>query len=258
MLPLYAVFGSPIGHSLSPRIHNAAFAEAGILAHYLPVEVRRGDLVASLDAFRHLGGVGVNLTRPLKETIFPFLEDLSDLAETARAANTIVWRDHGWVGDNTDVRALIAKLEPLVGGLAKRRALIIGSGGVARGSMVSLKHLGMEVWIASRQPVDWGDQWISLQEMPACADWEVVVNATPLGQHGEAHWTFWPSLSSGKTAVVDWVYHPRATPLLQLASSLDCPIVDGLELLIEQARWSWNLWFGQLAPRDAMTRAVDQ
>jgi len=254
VLPLYAVFGSPISHSLSPQMHNAAFTAEEMSAHYLPVEVAPTKLMAALHGFRVLGGVGVNLTRPLKETIVPFLQDLSPAAEAAKAANTIVWRDDGWIGDNTDIRALTAKVEPWLG--RGRRALVVGSGGAARGSMVALHHLNMEVWVASRSPSDFGDRWIPLADMPTRRDWDVVVNATPLGQGGEDAWVYWPVLSPCQTVVVDWVYHPRETPLLEAADALHCPRVDGLELLIEQARWAWQLLFGRLGPAEAMRRAV--
>ena len=258
MLPLYAVFGSPIGHSLSPRIHNAAFGAEGIHAHYFPIEVQPSTLIHSLKAFRQLGGVGVNLTRPLKESIVPFLDDMTELAAAAQAANTIVWRDGAWHGDNTDVRAFVAKVGPTIANRPRPRALVIGAGGVARGSVVGLRHLDVEVWVTSRRRAAFGDHWLPWLEMESSEmDWDIVINATPLGQHGEASWAIAPRLSKGKTVVVDWVYHPRDTWLLKLAVREGCLFVDGLDLLIEQARWSWQLWFGRLAPAEPMWKALE-
>lgn len=256
LLALYAVFGWPIGHSLSPRIHNAAFAEEKLQAHYFPVEVRPAGLIQALDNFRRLGGVGVNLTRPLKETVICFLDQLSPIALAAKAANTIVWREGEWSGDNTDVRALAFALKTLVRPRKGARALIIGGGGVARGSAVALHSLDIPVWVASRRPVDFAEQWMAFDDLRAAPDFDVVINATPLGQVGEANWPARPRLIPGQTVVVDWVYHPRETALLQWAKEDSCPTVDGLHLLIEQARWSWQLWFDRMAPAQSMWNAV--
>ncbi len=227
-------------------------------AAYIAVEVRPGRLLTALEAFRRLGGQGVNLTRPLKETVFAYLDAVSPWAEAARAANTIAYRAEGWYGDNTDVRALIDALESLLARRPSRRALVVGAGGVARGSVVALKDLGCEVTVASRREIAWpGCAWTALTALNRPAEWAVVVNATPLGQHGEPDWPILPYLVAGETVVVDWVYHPRRTPLIARATALGCPVVDGIGLLVGQARWAWQVWFGRMGPEEPMTNALD-
>lgn len=255
-MALYAVFGSPIAHSRSPIIHNTAFAAESVRAYYFPVEVRPHDLIASLEAFRRLGGVGVNLTRPLKETIIPYLGELSESARLAAAANTIVFQDQRWIGDNTDVLALRALLAGRLATRERPKALIIGRGGVARGTWVALTALGCQIWGTARSTSGpWNIPWLAFDAMDQ-EPWDIVVNATPLGQHGEDPWPRLPRLVDDHTVVVDWVYHPRETPLLEHAHRRNCPTIDGLELLVEQARWSWQLWFGRLAPGKPMRDAV--
>ncbi len=254
---LYAVFGSPIGHSLSPRIHNSAFAEEGMECAYIPVEVAPDRLLTALDAFARLGGRGVNLTRPLKETVFAYLDEVSPWAEAAGAANTLAYHLDGWYGDNTDVRALIDALNGPLADRPTRRALVVGAGGVARGSVVALRELGCEITVASRHKIDWPNcTWTAMTAVTRPAAWAVVVNATPLGQHGEANWPYLPHLVAGETIVVDWVYHPLRTTLIARAMELGCPTVDGIGLLIGQARWAWQTWFGRMGPEGPMVRAL--
>lgn len=255
MFPLYAVFGSPIGHSLSAQLHNAAFAAEGIEAHYVPVEVRPEGLVAALDAFRTLGGQGVNLTRPLKETVLPYLRGITAVAERAQAANTLVWRDGGWYGDNTDVQALVDALTQRIPRDA-RRALVVGAGGVALGTLVGLRPFDLEVTVAARSPGRLDQPVEPLTRLGENLPWDVVVNCTPLGQTGEPDWPVLPPLVPGRTVVVDWVYRPRRTALVQAAEAVGCPVIDGLELLIGQARHAWTLWFGHPGPDGPMREAV--
>lgn len=255
MFPLYAVFGSPIGHSLSPRLHNEAFSAAGIEAHYLPVEVRPEGLSGALAAFRALGGEGVNLTRPLKETVLPLLRSCTAVAERAQAANTVVWRDGGWHGDNTDVRALVEALGPRLPPDA-RRALIVGSGGVALGTLVALSAFDLEVAVVARSPGRLGRTVRPFSRIGDAESWDVVVNCTPLGQVGEETLPGLPPLVPGRSVVVDWVYRPRRTALVRAAEEAGCPVIDGLELLIGQARHAWSLWFGRLGPDAPMREAV--
>lgn len=252
---LYAVFGHPIGHSLSPDLHNAAFRAENTPCFYLPVDVLPDQLMPKLDAFRTLGGMGVNLTRPLKEIIVPQLMAQSEWVDRTQAANTVVWRDGGWVGDNTDVQALLMHVAP--SRHPSRPALVIGSGGAARSSVAGLKYLGYDVHVAARHPesVDFHDRVQSFQGIADPHDWAVIVNATPLGQQHESMWETFPEISLN-TLVVDWVYRPRNTPLLQKAEQVGAPTLDGLTLLVDQARMAWKFWFGQMPSAETMWAAV--
>lgn len=153
---LFAVMGQPIAHSLSPVMHNQAFRQRDWPAFYFPVEAGPDQLTQKLAAFQSLGGVGANLTRPLKEVIVPLLREASPWVQRTGACNTIAWRDGGWVGDNTDVQALLEALPPArpgtrlgVGGRrgspsqwrCPNRAGVSCHGGFASSPFTSLGHL---------------------------------------------------------------------------------------------------------------------
>lgn len=237
-------------------MHNYAFLQYQPGAYYVPIETESQQLIPHLAAFHEIGGRGANLTRPLKSTILPALVAQSDAVQRALAANTIVWTPKGWVGDNTDVLALASYIPPA----QHSRALVIGNGGAARASWVALVDRGYEVHVMARDPKRVWPEAIGLgwDLAQLCEGYSVIVNATPLGQAGEPGWdlTELPNLTSG-TIVVDWVYSPRLTPFLHWAMAQpETMIVDGLSLLVAQARWAWNLWFGQPAPNGVLEEAI--
>ena len=251
---LYAVFGQPIDHSLSPVIHNAAFQGENRPMYYIPVECAPAELLDKLEAFRELGGSGVNLTRPLKELIIPHLKEASSWVLRTHAANTLAWHGDGWVGDNTDCQALLRLLPPAE---RSNQALILGSGGVARASQAALEEHGYRVSVAARGASQgtWAANLIHWNERLKARPWAVVVNATPLGQIGEEKEPQWPLPQEGGWAV-DWVYRPRRTEFLEQAQEHGAHVLDGLCLLVEQASAAWNSWFGVDGPRNLMWKAV--
>ncbi len=252
-LALFSVFGKPIVHSLSPNLHNYAFRVSNRTAFYFPTEVAPSELVLKLEAFRCLGGQGVNLTRPLKESVLPLLIRQSEWVQVSGAANTLVWTKEGWVGENTDCQALYRRLPQASG----EPALILGAGGVARATAAVLSRRGYEVWVAARNPrqVVFTQKTLRWEERLTPMSWAVVVNATPLGQLGEGDESQWPRPVAGGLAV-DWVYRPRRTTFLDGAEKAGARIIDGLGLLVDQAAISWLSWFGTEGPREAMWEAV--
>ncbi|PSR24197.1 MAG: shikimate dehydrogenase [Sulfobacillus acidophilus] len=254
-MQLYAVFGQPIAHSLSPVIHNEAFRSQGIAANYFAVECSPSQLQDKLRAFEVLGGCGVNLTRPLKQTVLPLLAAKSEWVDSALAANILRRDGEEWVGDNTDCEALYRLLQGLKSGLGD--ALVLGCGGVARATAAVLQRHGYRVVGAARRPAlcGWADEAIVWDDRLKPAPWQVVVNATPLGQDDEGQEERWPTPEPGGIAV-DWVYRPRATRFLQEAQAHQAIVIDGLTLLVEQAALGWRTWFGMEAPRQVMWKAV--
>lgn len=257
-MELFAVFGRPIHHSLSPQMHNAAFKYSDRPAFYFPVECSPAELSYRLDAFRQLNGRGANLTRPLKELIIPHLREKTPWVEKTQAANVVAWQEDGWIGDNTDVQALVAAIPPAALSYFGGVAWVLGQGGAARASTVALQERGYDVVVfgrASTRPV-WHDRWERWNYakflQPQC---DVFVNATPIGQMGEARWPIEPQFDV-HTVVVDWVYRPNITPLVEKGRQVGCTVVDGLSLLIEQAVFSWKLWFGYNGPYHVMKKAV--
>lgn len=254
-IQLYAVFGQPIAHSLSPVIHNAAFQARSLPAYYFPVECAFSELADKLAAFRGLGGTGVNLTRPLKEAVIPQLAKKSEWVDAAGAANILRVEADQWMGDNTDCQALYRLLDKV--GMRSRDALVLGSGGAARASAAVLRRHGYRVVAAARKPAmcDWADEALPWSNRLTKASWHIVVNATPLGQEGELQETRWPLPHPGGIAV-DWVYRPRKTLFLQQAEEHGAVMLDGLTLLIEQAALGWLTWIGQEGPREVMWKAA--
>lgn len=252
-LSLYAVFGQPIGHSLSPVLHNRAFAARSLSAFYLPVDCSPEALLTKLEAFQQLGGLGVNLTRPLKELVVPYLAGQHAWVQAAGAANTLVWHGEGWYGANTDCEALRALLPRGQAGTA----LVLGAGGAARASAAVLRDLGYRVVVAARRPeaVRFGDEALLWADRLDVRGARVVVNATPLGQVGEDGDRNWPIPEDGGVAV-DWVYRPRLTPFLRVVESRPVTVVDGLSLFVAQARFSWGHWFNYVGPETVMWDAV--
>ena len=254
-LALYAVFGSPISHSLSPVLHNYAFQSRKRPAFYLPVECTPDQLGQKMDAFDKLGGHGVNFTRPLKEQVLPMLAARDVWVSDAGAANTVRITANGWAGANTDCEALF-RLVPFAS-VRGSEALVLGSGGAARASAAVLNRLGYRVAVAARRPekCDWAHERVSWDDRLKPRGWRVVVNATPLGQLGESFLSEWPVPAPGGLAV-EWVYRPRQTQFTMLARGAGSVVIDGLTLLIEQAALAWHFWFGEEGPRDAMWEAV--
>ncbi|MEO6365056.1 MAG: shikimate dehydrogenase, partial [Luteimonas sp.] len=130
----YAVFGHPVAHSLSPRIHAAFGKQTGIPVHYVSIDAPPEQFTAALTAFAHNGGVGANITLPLKQLAFALCDDVTERARRAGAVNTLVRNGDTWHGDNTDGAGLVRDLTGRHAlDLRTRRTLLIGAGGAARG-----------------------------------------------------------------------------------------------------------------------------
>jgi len=251
----FAVMGMPVAHSLSPRLHTAGFAAWGWNdCRYEAIAVPQGALAQAVEHFRRHGGMGLNVTRPLKVEAAELVGSLEEWAAGTGAVNTLYWRGDRLGGANTDAPALRDSLAAR--GIRPARALIWGSGGAARASQAALRALGVDPWLAARRPGRFEGRWLSWTDgWAACEEADLLVNATPLGQAGEAAWDPLPPLHARQT-VVDWVYAPALTPLLAWAEARGAGLVSGLELLVRQASLSWMYWFGRAGPLQAMGDAV--
>jgi 3-dehydroquinate dehydratase/shikimate dehydrogenase len=257
---VYGVIGDPVGHSLSPQLHNAGFQARGINAVYLPFPVR--DLRDFLAAVRPLGIAGFSVTLPHKQRILRHLDGCDPLAETIGAVNTVVVRGGGRLyGYNTDYVGVLRALErrmPLSGS----RVLIFGAGGAARAVAFALVQAGAVVCICARRPA-------RAKELARAAGGEAVaraslrreffdaiVNATPVGMHPNAGASPLQSEELNCRLVFDLIYRPRQTYLLQLARRRGIETVSGLEMFLAQGFAQWEIWTGERAPEPAMRRAV--
>ncbi|MFN3643151.1 MAG: shikimate dehydrogenase [Gemmobacter sp.] len=269
-IPLAAVVGSPVAHSLSPRLHGYWLRRHGIAGHYIPMDVAQGDLRAMLDLLPRLGFVGINVTLPHKETVLGLADIVTDRAALIGAANTIIFRKDGKIhADNTDVTGFLASLRQSAPGWnpASGPAAVFGAGGAARAVVAALIEAGApEVRIANRTRqraealrADMGARIIVADWVQAGAILDgaaTVVNTTSLGMEGKGELRIPLDALDPSALVTDVVYRPLDTPFLRAAAARGCRTVDGLGMLLHQAVPGFERWFGKRPEVDAETRAA--
>lgn len=260
------VIGWPASGSLSPVIHNAAFAALGLDWVYVPLPVPPGELRAALPGLVAVGFAGANVTMPHKTEAASLVRDLSEDAERLQAVNTIVAGPAGLSGHNTDTPGFDRFLRRDAGfDPAGRTALVFGAGGAARACALALARGGVErLLIAVREPSRAEPLVRTLDGLPSevrvgtlesaeGADVHLVVNATPVGAEGET--LPLPRLHPD-VLVVDLLYRPSATPLLSAARASGAQAFGGLGLLLHQAALSFELWTGREPPLAVMSAAA--
>lgn len=264
---LYGVIADPVGHSLSPRIHNAAFAELGLDAVYLPLWVE-GDPAAFVRAMREFAFDGYSVTIPHKQTVMEALDEIEPLARRIGAVNTIHRRPDGTLfGTNTDWTAGLAAIESVVGPgwLTGKRALIIGAGGVGRAMAFALRQRLTEVTLTDVDPGraeslarDVGAAAIPISSIPtAAAACDILLNCSPVGMHPKTDASpVPPHVLRPAMVVYDAVYNPLETRLIRDARRAGCKTVVGIDHFVRQAVEQFELWTGRPAPTETMRRVV--
>ena len=252
------VIGWPVAHSLSPRLHGYWLRHYGIDGAYVPLAVRPEDAAAAFAALARLGFVGANVTLPHKETALAAVARASDTARRIGAVNTLVVADDGQLeGDNTDAFGFLEHLR------ASRpdwrpdggSATVLGAGGAARAVVAALLTAGVaDIRIANRSPerarllaVAFGARVRAIPWPPcgpALADTALLVNCTTLGMRGQPPLVLDLAALPNAAVVCDIVYTPLQTPLLAEAARLGLAVVDGLGMLLHQARPGFARWFG--------------
>jgi shikimate dehydrogenase len=264
----FAVLGDPIEHSLSPAMHNAALAAAGISGMYEAIRISPPQLGACVQKLRRDGFCGFNVTIPHKEAVAAHLDWVSRPAAQLAAVNTVVSRAGRLRGYNTDVSGFRAALRRLGFPLFRGDAVIFGTGGSARAVAFALDRMGARVTVVSRdrlraerlaERLSHGSALVTTDQETLSASVAragLLVNATPLGMDHLADLSPLPdtvALSPRATAI-DLVYG-RATPFLRRAAAEDCRRMDGLEMLVQQGRAAFRLWTGILPDADVMRQA---
>ncbi len=253
----YAVFGYPVLHSLSPKIHQAFAQQSGIAIQYVAIESRAGDFDVTLSSFARSGGEGANVTLPHKQRAAELCNLLSARAKRAGAVNTLIKHGNGWLGDNTDGAGLVRDLTSRHGlDLRGRRTLMLGAGGAARGIAPALLDAGIgELFIVNRDSQK-ADALVDLLGVPSrvhsrylddlgtLGEFGLIVNATSAARHGSLP-KLPMSLIGPRTAAVDLSYGEAAIPFLAWARAANAHhAIDGLGMLVEQAAESFFLWHG--------------
>jgi len=254
---IIGIIGKPVAHSLSPRIHNAAFAAADLNSVYIPFEVT--DLKQFMHRMAHPKSreldwhlTGLSVTAPHKSAVMAYLDWIEPVAKEIGAVNTIVIRDNRLLGYNTDAAGFIAPLRQRFGSLSGVRCAVIGAGGAARAVTSVLRSAGAELVLFARDRS-------KAQELALARDAEVhdlagadfesfdiVVNATPLGTRGERQ-TQSPAEADQLRNVrlaYDLVYNPLETRFLSVAREAGCETLSGVEMLLAQAIEQFKLWTG--------------
>ncbi len=267
----FAVFGHPVAHSLSPRIHQAFARQLGMTITYRAIDVAPAGLAAALAQFAASGGMGANITLPHKEAAFALCKARSDRAARCGSVNTLTRVNDRWHGDITDGAGLVRDLtERQHFDLRGRRTLLLGAGGAARGVAPALFDAGIaELVIVNRSPERadaladaLGDPrrahsryW---NDLGILGEFDLLINATSAGRAGGTlELPF--SLIGPRALAVDLNYGEIAVPFLAWAESGGCKKrSDGLGMLVEQAAESFAIWTGKRPSTEAIFDALSQ
>ncbi len=257
---VYGVIGSPIGHSLSPLLHNTGYVAGGLNAVFLPFLVPK--LTEFLAAVPEIGIRGFSVTLPHKQTILKHLATCDGLAEQIGAVNTVtVQRDGSLHGSNTDYIGVLRALETRMK-LAGSRVLIFGAGGSARAAAFALARAGAHVVICARRDAAARElaRACGGEAVPRRAllteKFDAVLNATPVGMHPHAGVSPLAARELHCRVVMDLIYRPLRTELLQIAAHKGIVGISGVEMFVAQGVAQWEMWSGKRAPQAEMRAAV--
>ncbi len=274
---LCAVIGDPVGHSMSPQIHNAAFRAVGLDLVYVAFHVKKGDVRRALDGVRALGIRGLSVTIPHKLDIVAHLDAVDPVARNIGSVNTVVHRQGQLLGYSTDgpgaLRALAAEgVDP-----SGRRVLMLGSGGAARAIAFTLATLDPlpQLEILGVMPAELEALGADLQDKTALrvvtrpldekalaealTAAEIIIHATPIGMTPKTDASIVPADQIRPThAVFDVVYTPLETKLLRDAKAAGAKAVPGIGMFVQQAAIQFEMWTGREAPIDVMTQTVQE
>src|SRR6266566_1548940 len=257
---VYGVIGDPVGHSLSPLLHNTGFAARRIDAVYLPFLVRQlSDFLAAVPEF---GVKGFSVTHPHKQTILKYLKKCDPLAEEIGAVNTVVVRRNGSLyGCNTDCLGVLRALEKKLR-INGSRILIFGAGGAARAAAFALVRSGAAVAICARREKAasvlaraFGGEAVPRSGL-STQSFDAILNATPVGMHPHDGVSPLAPSELNCRLVMDLINRPQKTQLLKIAAQRGIATVPGVEMLLAQGFAQWGIWMARRAPEAPMRRAV--
>ena len=253
---LYGLVGQPVAHSVSPAMHNAAFAAAGIDAVYLPLPAADADDFVAFA--RALGIRGASVTIPYKVALLEHVSQVDDLTRRIGALNTIKIDGDAWSARNSDVAGFLQPLRDRSVPLRGRRASILGAGGSARAIAVALASQGAQVAVHARDRAKAAAVASLIGGTtgpfpPETGSWDLLVNCTPIGMHPRLEQTPVPPSALSRGVVYDLVYNPPITRLLRDAATAGCDTIGGLDMLIAQAQEQFEWWTGG-RPADRVMR----
>lgn len=271
-----ALFGHPVGHSLSPAMHNAAFEELRLPYVYVAHDVSPGCVARALDGVRVMGYRGLSVTIPHKVEAMQGVDRVDPVAQGIGCINTVVNQDGELIGYNSDGLGALNALRDAGVELRDKRILMLGSGGAARAIAMTLvceapperlSILGVQLDELGRLVADAGQRGSSAVQggelddrslASEIAQADVLLHCSPIGMHPhEDRSLVLADLLRPELAVFDAVYNPRRTKLLQDAVAAGCRTVEGIEMFLGQAYVQFELWTGHPAPRQVMRAIVE-
>ena len=258
---VFGVAGNPIGHSLSPLLHNVAFRREIVNAILIPLKTKAVQDLLTLALELPLAGCAI--TMPLKTEILPHLANMDPFTSRIGACNTLrMGADGKLYGFNTDVAGVVRPLERRLR-LKGARVVVLGAGGAARAAVFGLVDQGAEVLVVNRTH----EHAVTLarqakarsmkHELLAKQRFDVMINATPCGMVGTKPVLPIAENELNAGLVFDMVYNPLETPLLKLAKSRGVPVISGMEMFVQQGARQFEIWTGKPAPESEMMRVVE-
>lgn len=265
---IYGVIGNPIGHSMSPAMHNGAFRALDMDCYYNGFQVKGEDLEATIAGMRVLQIKGFNVTTPHKVAVMAYLDEIDDVAKQIGAVNTVVNCNGKLIGYNTDGYGYIQSLEEEMNLTVEgKRVLLLGAGGACRAIYFSLLTKGVaQVDIANRtiekaqdivgnHPINrvYGLEAVTAQ----LSNYDVIIHTTTVGMYPHVDQTPLSLIGIKKGAIVsDIIYNPLKTMFLQEAEQLGARIHNGLGMFVYQGALAFEKWTGTFPPTDRMKKIV--
>lgn len=273
---IIGVIGDPVEHSRSPQMHNSAIQELGLDYVYVPFHVKPDQLLSAINGFKALNVSGINVTLPHKKAVLPLMDSISNEAELIGAVNTIVFKDSGIEGHNTDARGFIASLyEEGIGNIKGMNVALLGAGGAAQAVATGLalekvaditiinRTLENAIRLADEMSIKTGIQMtgISLNDdnlaeyMSKC---DLLVSTITSGMDTNAKPAIDTDWLNKDCVVCDIVYTPPETNLLKSAKNRGLKTINGIGMLVNQGAISFQLWTGVQPPVETMRKALIQ
>jgi shikimate dehydrogenase len=258
---IFALFGNPVAHSLSPLMHNAAYQRMGIDASYVPLRV--GNLKDAMQGVRACNMRGISVTIPYKTAVMPYLDEVDASSQAIGAVNTILHDDKGRLkGYNTDWIGMVRDLEESLE-IKKKTFAILGAGGTARAAVFGIRQRGGIPVIVNRTPErgerlakEFGVPFYPLSQIKDIKA-DCLINTTPVGMTPDQAKSPFPreSLSHFRW-VMDCIYNPLKTRLLKDAEEAGCRAINGLGMFVHQGAEQIRIWTGKEPPIELMREVV--
>ncbi len=248
---LFGIIGYPLGHSMSPLLHNWGFAQKNINAVYMAWPTAPEKIADFMNAFKILPISGASVTIPHKLSVMDYIDELTTRAKGVGAVNTLYWKQDKLIGDNTDTAGCSEPLRPHCDHV--KRALLLGAGGASRAAIVGLRSLQIREIVITNRTKFKADE-LAEEFGISCVDWDkrgnehydLIINSTSLGMSGDKQ-EINPMIMDNvdeKTIVYDLIYNPLETVLIKEAKAKGCKTLSGIEMFLHQGLAQFKIWTG--------------